>query len=236
MERMHGRDADNFWYAVNNTEIVLMPSRQLETFGSTVFNYYMVSELMDSIDQVRVREGQVKAERPKVITPASYAKLLLDGFGDEARQFIEWIRTNRKDLRILQYGFAIRKEEITEQVYRDHLKTVVDRVRRYVTQKNDPLSAVVVGVDNPWEVCILKLLVEIIGESMPTNVGDLDRRQMFSDTGGVPRAVRREIEAAFTAARKDASRVKELGRLLQSHDVFEEYEDRFFALIRSRQK
>ncbi len=38
----------NFWYAVNNTEVVLMPKSYLETFGTTNLRYHMVSELMDT--------------------------------------------------------------------------------------------------------------------------------------------------------------------------------------------
>jgi hypothetical protein len=45
----------DFWYAVNNTEVVLAPRRHLETFGNTLINYHMVSELMDNVGQVRVR-------------------------------------------------------------------------------------------------------------------------------------------------------------------------------------
>lgn len=228
MEQDH---SDSFWYAVNNTEIVLMPARQLETFGTTVFNYHMVSELMDTVNRVRVREGRVKAERPKVVTPASYAQLLLDGFGDQARNFLDWMRTHRKDLRILQYGFAISKQEISEELYSDRVESVLDRVKQSVRKKNDPLSAVLVGVDEPWEVCLLKLLVEIIGSSVSGNIGDLERRHVFDETDGIPNAVRREIESAFQAASLDSSLVRPLGRLLQQHNVFPKYEDRFFALM-----
>ena len=37
----------DFWYAVNNTEIVRQPSGQLETFGTTVLNYFLLTEIMD---------------------------------------------------------------------------------------------------------------------------------------------------------------------------------------------
>ena len=29
----------DFWFAVNNTEIVMPPKRHLETFGNTIINY-----------------------------------------------------------------------------------------------------------------------------------------------------------------------------------------------------
>lgn len=233
---MEQKDPAHFWYAVNSTEIVQMPARQLETFGTTVFNYYMVSELMDTVDQVRVREGKVQAERPRVLTPTSYARLLLDGFGDEAREFIEWVRSNRRDLRVLQYGFMIKKQEVTEQIYSESVDEVLSRVRRHVDGRDDPLSAIVCGVDKPWEVCILKLLVEIIGNSAPGNVEDLQRRQLFPDHEGVTGATRRRVEEAFRAAAKDPSRINELGSFLQEKNLFAQYEDRFFALLRTAKR
>ena len=50
----------DFWYAVNNTELVTRPSSQLETFGDTIVNYSLICEQMDAINKVCVREGQLK--------------------------------------------------------------------------------------------------------------------------------------------------------------------------------
>ena len=71
----------DFWYAVRNTEVVVPPKRHLETFGNTVINYALVSELMDSVGQTRVREGRMQAERPQIVTPSAYSNMLLEGFG-----------------------------------------------------------------------------------------------------------------------------------------------------------
>lgn len=223
----------DFWYAVHNTRVVVMPSRRLETFGATMLNYHLISELMDSVNKVRVREGRVQAQRPQIVTPASFASGLLEGFGQEAERYADWLRSNAQDLRILQYGFVIKKEELSEQVISDPLDTVVDRVAKEVQSKDDPLAAVIVGVEAPWEVCLIKTMVEVSGRSFPGNVRELERRHMFEEQNGLPRAVRDEIEGDFRAAEKDRSRLDELGRSLQRRGVFEEYEDRFFALVKS---
>ena len=34
----------DFWYAVNNTEVLEMPLGRLETFGSTLIHYRLVTE------------------------------------------------------------------------------------------------------------------------------------------------------------------------------------------------
>lgn len=223
----------DFWYAVNNTEIILMPSRQLETFGSTVLNYHLVSELMDTVNQTRVREGRMQASRPQVITPESYSKNILEGFGDEAWKYTNWLREHEKEIRILQYGYTLKKEEFSEHVISDNVKTVVERVENEVKEKGDPLGAVVLGVDDPWDVCLIKLFWEVIQNSAPRNIQELERRHLFDDAEGIPRAIRNEIEAAFLAASRNPSLIKNLGKKLQSYGLFEEYQDRFFAVVKA---
>ena len=63
---MDSKKQFDFWYAVNNTELVRTPTSRLETFGDTIVNYYLVSELMDNVDKVRVREGHLKALKPSI--------------------------------------------------------------------------------------------------------------------------------------------------------------------------
>ena len=87
----------DFWYAVNNTRVLLAPTSRLETFGATVLNYHLVTELLDDVTKIRVREGRVKAARPEILAPDSVLENLLDGFGDQARHYAEWLRRNERD-------------------------------------------------------------------------------------------------------------------------------------------
>ena len=73
-----GKEED-IWYAVNVTRVVVPPQRSLETFGTTTIQYQLLSELMDEVNKVRIRQGTVYAERPQIITPNHFASLLLDG-------------------------------------------------------------------------------------------------------------------------------------------------------------
>lgn len=226
----------DFWYAIQNTRIVVLPSRRLETFGTTVLNYHMVAEFMDETNKIRIREGRIQAHRPQIIVPSTIESNLLEGFGEEASRYVEWLRDHAHDLRILQYGFMIRKQETNEQVVTDTLEAVVERVEKDVRQKDDPLAAVVVGVDVPWEVCLLKMMVDISGHSYPGNVRELERHRMFATPDGVPHALREQIEADFQAAAVDAAKIKDLGNLLQKQGVFAQYEDRFFALVKTTKR
>ena len=230
---MEKRRTFDFWYAVNNTEIVQMPSHHLETFGTTTLNYHLISELMDSVGQIRVREGRMKASRPQIITPEAYSRTFLDGFGEEAGRYVEWLKEHEKDIRILQYGYRLSQEAFSEHVVTDNVRAVVNRVKEEVEARHDPFTAVVVGVDDPWDVCLIKLFWEVIQNSARFNIQQISQRRLFDDEEGVPRGVRQDIEDAFLAASRDASLTKELARKLQANGLFGEYQDRFFALVKS---
>jgi hypothetical protein len=223
----------DFWYAVNNTEIVLMPSGRLETFGSTVLHYHLVTELMDSVNQVRVRQGRIKAGQPAIVTPEVYSRFILDGFGEEAGRYLEWMKEHEKDLRILQYGYTLRRESFSENVITDNLQAVVERVKADVAQMSDPLSAVLVGVDSPWDVCLVKLFREVISRSARYNIRDMEKRHLFDDDNGLLKGVRAGIDADFLQASRNPALIKDLAAKLQRMGVFEEYQDRFFSLVKA---
>jgi len=225
---MHDRDAFDFWYAVNNTEALILPSSRLETFGTTMLNYHLVSEFMDSVNRVRIREGRIEAFRPQILTPESLAQTLLEGFGHEAREYADWLRAHQHDLHLLRYGFTIRKQERSEYVVSEPLAQAVDQIERRLRARNDPLTALAIGVEQPWEVCLLKLMVEVVEQSVAGNVSDLRKGGLLPH----PQGPRGEIEAGFREASRDASRIPDLHRLLERHGRFKEYEDRFFALVR----
>ncbi len=225
---MDKKNQFNFWYAVNNTELVSAPTSRLETFGDTIVNYYLVSELMDSIDKVRVREGHLKALKPEIITPQGLGQMDLDDFGPEARQYAEWLSEHAGELRILQYGFRLQKRELKEYVVSDHLDNVLDRVKQEVKMQNDPLSAILLGVDDPWEVCLLKLMVELVQNSAQGNIQDI-RNQVFAQENSLAQ----RIDQAFLDASRDPSLINGLADFLKQNGLWEQYEDRFFALVKS---
>ena len=93
--------ADDIQYALEATEILLEPDRRIDTFGSTSFEFHLISELMDTVGETRVREGVLHADRPTIIRPEAYAELAFEGFGEQAQAFSEWLRDNANDLSIL---------------------------------------------------------------------------------------------------------------------------------------
>ena len=218
--------AFDFWYAVHNTQIVLMPRGRLETFGVTLLRYHLLAEPMDSVGQVRIREGRIQSFRPQILTPQSLAESPLEsGFASEqAEAFVRWLREHEQDISILKYGFKIRQETVNETVVHDALPNVLDRVKADLEARDDPYSALLVGVDEPWEVCLLTLLFGMARQSAPGNA-----RELRADPDGS----RHEIEAAFRLAARDKSSLSALASLLRRRGRFAEYEDRFYALVRA---
>ena len=223
----------DFWYAVHNTKIVRGPSRALETFGATRINYHHLAELPDDPRKVRVCEGRLEAHKPAIITPEEYAESQMDGFGEEARQYLEFLKANRDNTRILQYGYQLRQEAFSEQVVTDSLEAVTGRVVKEVEDAKDDFAAVIQGVDAPWDVSLVHFFWLHVNASAPINVREFEaaRRQEMEDS--TPRAVRDEVEAAFAKAQENPALVHELGALLQRRGVFDRYQDRFFKLVRN---
>ena len=111
---------------------------------------------------------------------------------------------------------------------------MLERVKQEVAGKDDPFGAVIKGVDAPWDVCLVRLFWQVIQSSAQANFRELAARKMFDLQDGLPSGVREQIEAAFSAAERDATGIKALGGLLQQHGVFEQFQDRFFALVKRR--
>ena len=77
-------------------------------------------------------------------------------------------------------------------------------------------------------------MVDVIRNSAPYNFNELGKHNLLEDVKGAPRAVRDEIERAFLLASRDKSLIAPLGNKLRKYGLFEEYEDRFFALFQKK--
>jgi hypothetical protein len=170
---------DDFNYALENTRVLLAPSQRLDTFGTSLFNYFLVTEEMDAVNLSRVREGHIHAERPQIITPQNMARLLLDGFGDQGQRFAEHISAQAERFAFLKYGFRVSKSDVRSYDVHESIETVSGRLKEELERKNEPLTALLTGVDEGWEVCLLKFMVDLIHASAPGNMGDFRERGML---------------------------------------------------------
>ncbi len=170
---------DTFQYAMENTRVLLAPQRRIETFGSTSFRFYLLTELMDRVNEVRVRDGTLHAERPQIVAPGHYSRLLLEGFGEEARGFADWLQRHGENPAILKYGMQFRRTDVVEEIVASPLGQVVENVRARVSRSEEPLSAIIQGVDEGWEICLLKFASDLIQQSAGANIGDFRKKGLL---------------------------------------------------------
>jgi hypothetical protein len=170
---------DDFHYALENTRVILPPEKRIETFGTSVLNYFLITEDMDRINVSHVREGSIVAERPQIISPENIAKLLLEGFGDEAERFANLVNNNSHKFAVLKYGFRIRKADIRSYEVHEAMEAVSSRVRDEVKDRQDPLSTVITGIDEGWEVCLLKFMFDLVQASGEVNFRDLREKGLL---------------------------------------------------------
>jgi hypothetical protein len=172
-------DRDSFFYALENTKTHVEPSGLIETFGSTMFDFVLVSELMDEVNRVRLRHGTLQAERPRIVTPEHYAKIMLEGFGDKAREFADWLEEHGEDLKFLRYGFQFTKSNLREEIVSGRLEQIVAEASRDARSAGETRRAVIESVDDAWEVSLLKLAVETARRSSGANVEEWRKRGLI---------------------------------------------------------
>jgi hypothetical protein len=166
----------DFHYAMENTRVVVRPQSAIETFGTTRFHFSLVTEPLDEVETVRIRSGTIEAERPRILSPAHFSKVLLEGFGEEAREFADWIEANPEAARILRYGFKFRKTDLSEKILREPFEETLARLEDEIKTGDDPFGVLIAGVDDVWEVCLLKFSMEMIQRSAGENVAEWKRR------------------------------------------------------------
>jgi hypothetical protein len=174
---------DDIQYALETTKVLREPDRRIETFGDTRFEFQLISELMDRIGQVRIRTGTMEAMRPRVLRPEPYREIELEGFDESARArlaaLVEKLRGQGKDLAFLQYGFQFRRGLVTEEVVHEPIEAVRERVLEEIRRTGDPSRAIIEGVDDAWEISLLKFALEMIVRSHEINAFDFKRRGML---------------------------------------------------------
>ena len=221
---------DQIWYAINQTRILAEPKKTLETFGVTRVKYYIVSESMDAVNQTIIREGEVISEKPAIITPAHFARQILSGFGAEAKEYADWLTQHGEMIQILQYGLQLRKEEIKQETVQANVNEVIPSVMNKVDEKGE-FAVVIQGVDEHWEISLMKFMQDFVQRSAPKNFQDIREQEDYLRKEE-EYLVRSKIEDEFYEARGNKAKLTDLGKKLQDMGRFSHYEDRFFALLK----
>lgn len=171
--------AQDFEYAVESTQVVVSPERTIETFGTTTFRFVLVTEFMDEVNRVKVRDGRIEAERPRIVSPHIFHKMMLDGFGDRAREFADWLESQQEFIKVLRYGFSLKKTDVSEKTVSQSLEGAVDRLREEIGAGDEGNTALITGIEDAWEVCLLKFTADLIRKSASGNVGEWQKRGLI---------------------------------------------------------
>ena len=166
-------------YAAESTRVLHAPTKALETFGTTCVNYHLLAEVEDYPGKIRVREGRLQASKPEIITPERYVKDEFEGFGEMARLYYDFLKQNEDSLKILKYGYRLKQEAFSEQIVTDTMEAVAERVIAGVKDGNHPFDAVIRGVDDPWDVCIMQFFWLHTKASVAHNMEDFKNAGMF---------------------------------------------------------
>ena len=169
----------DFLYAAEATRVLHAPTRALETFGTTSVNYHLLAELEDHPGKIRIREGRLQANKPEIITPERYVKDEFEGFGEMAKLYYDFLKQHEDEMKILKYGYRLKQEAFSEQIVTDSMESVAERVIRGVKEGNRPFAAVIQGVDDPWDVCLMQFFWLHTKASVAHNMEDFKNAGMF---------------------------------------------------------
>ena len=230
-------DGDIIQYVASRTQILRLPKQTLSTFGITNIQYYMVtepaySELVKDTAETVIREGKVIAEKPRIVTP--YYLSQLEGFSSGARKYFDTLlRTHGTSAPGLFYTYKNEPKELT--IASGNWPSVVDKLNAEIDRRGDPLTSIIKGEDELWDVSLLKFIYEMTRRSLNNNLTQLGSKGLLDvDSGGIPVEARVRIEELFTRAYRGECQLHELESELTRWGVFEEYQDRFFSLFRKR--
>ncbi len=229
---------DRFIHAIERTRILRYPRSRLATFGITNLKYFLVTEpaykdiVQGGESEGVIRDGRVIAERPAIVTP--YYMLNISGFGTNARRYMEQMAQ--------QYGpqspgllYAYRNEPKDTNIVGGDPSAIANRICKDLDSQNDSGTMVVVGVDELWDLSLIKAIYDITSASLAGNIQEMNAFGLLDPDPdmGVPKDAVRRIETLFRGAESGGD-VDVLKRELDRWGLFSRYQDRFLSIFRRR--
>ena len=111
---------------------------------------------------------------------------------------------------------------------------VAERISKRIDRESRPLEAVILGVDELWDVSLMKFIFDLTNSSAPTNAADFMRSGRLRIDNGVPMDARLRIGESLLQVRDGNLDPAVLHEELEAWQLFDEYQDRFFHALRGR--
>ena len=176
--------------AIERSWIVRFPKQHLATFGISNIEYYVVTEpIYQDVDSDKkegvVRTGKVISQKPAVVTPTYIMNV--QGFSSEAydyfRETARMVGPNSPGI-LYQYKNEVSKMDIVGGTP----SQIAQKISEDLDSRKEDMSVVMVGVDELWDVALLKFIYEFTSSSIAGNVQEFQSRGMLepqSEFGGV---------------------------------------------------
>jgi hypothetical protein len=217
---------------LDQTVVLRFPRHRLATFGDSEIHYHLVTPHPEAPSRAVLRTGRVSALRPKILTPDVLARRF-EGFGEDATGFERLLRDHfAESFQGLEYFFHNRLDAVEDR-HRD-ARELAQSLQRDLDERDAPRDAVICGPAAGWPLSLMKFMLEETGKSFPANFREIDERGLFDPAGAALRRRAAEVERLFRHAAGAPDRLRDLAARLKEWGLFEEYQDRFFALVKGR--
>lgn len=215
---------------LNQTAVVRFPRHRLATFGDSEIHYNLITSVSNGHPLSTLRTGIVAAQRPQILTPDVFSQRF-QGFGPEAESFERILRDSFQEaFRGLQYVFRHRLDSTA--LHKMDARELARNIQRDLDERGVTHAAVICGPEEGWSFSLMKFIMEETNQSFADNIRELEERNLFDpDQTGTNRR-RREVETLFRKTGQDSSMAPVLACKLKEYGLFNEYQDRFFSLVK----
>tara|TARA_B100001013_G_scaffold39810_1_gene21184 strand:+ start:272 stop:967 length:696 start_codon:yes stop_codon:yes gene_type:complete len=221
--------------AVGLTRVIRTPRQQLATFGTTNLKYYIVTEpiykdLETRANEVVVRDGQVTAQKPNIVTPGYM--LNLGGFSTEAREYMEYL-SGKFGVNSAGLLYQYNNNPGTVEIVDGSVEGVAEKISQDLDQRDVGMAVVLSGLDELWDVSLFKFIYEFTASSSVSNAREMETMGLLESVPNldVPKGVIDKIDELFSQV-KAGLEPSILHRELLRWGLFEYYEARFLALFK----
>ena len=131
----------------------------------------------------------------------------------------------------LLYTYKNEPKELN--IVSDNLLSVVNKLNAEIDKRGDPLTSIIRGQDELWDVSLIKFIYEVTRSSLRDNILQMEAKGLLDiDATGVPADARLKVNELFGRVSRGESEPLELKAELDRWGLFDEYEDRFLALFK----
>ena len=86
---------------------------------------------------------------------------------------------DQKEIHFLRYGFTLKKTDFSEELIREPKEKVLERLENELMGNEDSTGVLIDGIDDAWEVCLMKFTMDLIQRSAGVNVAEWKRRGLI---------------------------------------------------------